>query len=634
MDRIDEEVQRLKSLINIERKEDFEQYSSFIKQSTLEQRRYKGVCWQPLKIVDSGYGIGDYPFLIVERTKFLDTPHQFSSGKMVSVYLVNGDDEYESVHGTINWSEKNKMKIILNSDDFPDWTHKGSIGVNRLFDEKSYKEMDRTLDALLDKSNKRARELMDKSLGKSDLFFSKNPAFDIPHLNLSQNEAMNQVLNAQDISIIHGPPGTGKTTTIVETITQLAKKEKHILVCAPSNAATDLLAEKLSSAGLNTLRIGNISRVDPEILDLTLEEKISSHPRSKEIKQVKRKAIELRNMAGKYKRNFGKAEREQRKLMYREAKAYANEANELEDFIIDDLLNHAQVVCTTLVGANHKRLAGSLFSTVIIDEAAQALEPACWIPILKAEKVVLAGDPMQLPPTVKSAEAKKQGLSITLIEKCIQNQPEVSLLTTQYRMNEQIMSFSNQQFYAGLLEAHKSVAHHTLEDLEVYSTQPIEFIDTVGTGYFEVLNQESRSIENKGEIELLEKHLGKLLSDPKFDINTSIGIISPYKAQVLAMEEHFSEEWVSSYDITVNTIDSFQGQERDVIYISLARSNEDGVIGFLSDLRRMNVAMTRAKKKLVIIGDSGTLANHKFYQDFLTYTEGISAYVSAFELMY
>lgn len=634
MDRIDQEVQRLKHLISLEKKDDFLIYQQFIQNSTLEQRRYKGVCWQPLKISDSGYGVGDYPYLVVERTKFLDVPHQFSSGKMVSLYLVNGDNEYDSVSGTIHWSEKNSMKIILNTDDFPGWVHSGSIGVNLLFDEKSYKEMDRALEKLLDPSNKRVRELLDKSLGNSDLLFEHKENFEVDSLNTSQNQAMNMVLASKDIAIIHGPPGTGKTTTLVETIHQLVKRESQVLVCAPSNAACDLLAEKLAAKGLNTLRLGNLSRIDPEILELTIEEKLSKHERAKEIKNVKRKATELRNMASKYKRNFGHSEREQRKLMYKEAKAMAYEAVELENFVIEDLLDKSQVICTTLVGANHKYLDGMIFRTVVIDEAAQALEPACWIPILKADKFVLAGDPFQLPPTIKSNDARKEGLEVTLIEKCIQNQSEVSLLKTQYRMNSQIMEFSNRQFYAGELEAHSSVANHSLEDLSLYSTSSIEFIDTAGTGFNEQESTESRSLENKGEIDLLEKHLNILLTDPNFDINTSIGIISPYKAQVLALQNHFGEELKSSYDLNINTIDSFQGQERDVIYISMVRSNDEGTIGFLSDLRRMNVAMTRARKKLVVIGDSATLANNKFYQDFLNYIEEIGAYKSAFEYIY
>lgn len=634
MERIEEEVYRLKHLMNLEKRDDFKMYNEFIKNSTLEQRRFKGVCWQPLKILEIGYGTGDYPYLVVERTKHIDVPHQFSSGKLVSLYLVNGDGQYDQLQATIHWAEKNKLKITLNQHDLPDWVRHSSIGINLLFDEKSYKEMDYALDALLNKDNKRARELFGKSIGLSDLGFHKAHDFEVPFLNTSQNQAMNQVLKAQDIAVIHGPPGTGKTTTLVETVFQLVKIEGPVLVCAPSNAACDLMAQKLHQRGLNTLRIGNPSRVDPETLSLTLDEQIATHDRAKDIKNARKKAVELRNMASKYKRNFGHSEREQRKMMYREAKQCANEAIELENYVIDDLLDKAEVICTTLVGANHRKMYGMQFKTVVIDEAAQSLEAACWIPILKADKVVLAGDPFQLPPTVKSTEAQKEGLDVTLIEKCIAHHPEVSLLTTQYRMNTQIMEFSNRQFYAGELVAHESVAHHTLEGLVAYSNQPLLFLDTAGTGFEEQQSQESRSLENPGEMELLEKHLKTLLSDPHFDLHTSIGIISPYKAQVLAMQEYFEDELLTSYDITINTIDSFQGQERDVIYISMVRSNDSGQIGFLSDLRRMNVAMTRAKKKLVILGDSGTLCNHKFYQDFMKYTEETNTYQSAFEVIY
>ena len=634
MERIDEEIYRLKHLINLEKRDDFLMYQEFIKNSTLEQRRYRGICWQPLKIIDSGYGVGDYPYLEIERTKNLGASHQFSAGKMVSIYLVNGDGEYDSVNGTVYWVEKNKMKVILNADDFPGWVHHGSIGVNLLFDEKTYKEMDRALEALLDKENKRCRELLGKSIGVSELSFSKSENIEIPTLNDSQNNALNQVIASNDIAVVHGPPGTGKTTTMVQVISQLVKREKQVLVCAPSNAACDLLAEKLSEKELNVVRIGNLSRIDPEILQLTLEDQISGHARAKEIKQVKRKAVELRSLAGKYKRNFGKSEREQRKLLYREAKAYANEAVELENFVIEDILETCDVICTTLVGSNHKYLKGRLFKTVVIDEAAQSLEPACWIPILKAEKVVLAGDPHQLPPTVKSREAQKEGLDITLIEKCLQNQPEVSLLTTQYRMNSAIMEFSNRQFYAGQLMAHESVANHTLNALSNFNTTPVHFIDTAGTGFQEESNSESRSLENKGEQELVKKLLEDLVNDTEFEQSTSIGVISPYKNQVIALNDLIIEEFTSSYDVTINTIDSFQGQERDVIIISMVRSNDTGEIGFLSDLRRMNVAMTRAKKKLIIIGDSATLASNEFFNNFLSYTEESGTYQSAFELIY
>lgn len=634
MNRIDTEIKKLKNLLDLERKEEYALYDEFIKASSLEERRRRGLCWQPLKIIDQGHGLGDYPYIVVERTKFTHVPHQFSAGKMVSLYPVDSTIESWTLTGTIHWADKNSIKIILNTDDFPDWVLRSSLGVNFLFDEKSYKEMDRALEQLLREENKRPRELFDKSRGNGELLFEKTISFNIPNLNGAQNEALNRVMAARDMAIIHGPPGTGKTTTLVETIIQLVKNEKQILVCAPSNTACDLLAEKLSRKGLETLRMGNLSRIDPEILELTLEKKVSNHEQAKEIKKLKRKIRELRSSAGKYKRNFGQAERTERRSLYREAKDMAREATTLENYVIRDLLDRSQVICTTLVGARHRYLEERHFKTVVIDEAAQALEPACWIPILKSDKVVLAGDPFQLPPTVKSLQAQKEGLPITLMEKSIQCQPDVSFLNTQYRMNTQIMDFSNRQFYKGQLIAHKSVAQHTLTPKDTYSTAPLEFIDTAGTGYQEETPPGSSSFENKGEQELIEQHLGFLLNDSNFDTNTTIGIISPYKAQVIALQTYFNGKIPPGCNISINTVDAFQGQERDVIYISLVRSNNDGNIGFLSDLRRMNVAMTRAKKKLVILGDSATLTRDKFYLDFFNYAEETGAYKSAFELMY
>ena len=625
---VKEEIYKLKSILQIEKEESLEKYLKFIQSATIHQKKCQGITWHPLNLKETGYGFSDYPYVVVERTKMKGTEHRFSSGKPVELFLLHNQQQDEAIQGTIQYVNRDEMKITFQIDDLPYWIDSGSIGVNLLFDEKSFNEMDHALDTLVNAKHPAVLQLAAKILGDEPLEPPSAIPYNNPALNTSQNSAVAAILNSKDISVVHGPPGTGKTTTLIQAIVALQKVEKQILVCAPSNTATDLLTEKLADAGLNVVRIGNIARVEEKVMEHTVDQLVSNHPQAKEVKKLKRSANEYRSMASKYKRNFGREEREQRNMLYKEAKFAAAEANKLEDYLLEDILDKADVITCTLVGANHKKLMGRLFKTVVIDEAAQALEPATWIPILKAQKVVLAGDPLQLPPTVHSDKARKGGLDVTLIEKCLQRLPNISLLDTQYRMNETIMDFSNNQFYAGALKADDSVKTISLLGHE---TTQLEFIDTAGCGYDEKQHEESLSSYNEGEFEVLQKHLNNLLETNNELLE--IGIISPYKAQVNFIQEHFTEEFQLTHNITINTIDSFQGQERDVIYISLVRSNDSGEIGFLKDFRRMNVAMTRAKKKLVVIGDSATLGSEKFYQDFLDYVELNNAYRTAWEWM-
>lgn len=622
------ELKELKKALSIEKEESLEKYLQFIQAATVHQKKSRGITWHPLNIKEQGYGFGDYPYIVVERTKMKGTEHRFSSGKPVELFLLHNQKEEESLQGTIQYIRRDEMKITFQIDELPYWLDSGSIGVNLLFDEKTFNEMDKAIDYLLTTNDNDIISLAKKILGHQELNISQREEYNNPLLNESQNLAVSSIINNNDISVVHGPPGTGKTTTLIQAIIALQKKEKQVLVCAPSNTATDLLTEKLGEAGLNVVRIGNVARVEEKVLHHTVDNLIGEHPQSKEVKKLKKMASEYRSMASKFKRNFGKAEREQRNALYKEAKQVANDAVKLEDYLLEDILDKADVITCTLVGANHRKLEGRLFKTVVIDEAAQALEPATWIPILKAKKVVLAGDPLQLPPTVQSDKAKKAGLEVTLIEKCLQRLPNVRLLDTQYRMNETIMGFSNKQFYANSLKA-----HDTVKDISLigYEDSKIEFIDTAGCGFDEKQHEDSLSTYNEGEFETLKKHLDQLMENSEDGIN--IGIISPYKAQVNYMLEHFTEEFQLTENVTINTIDSFQGQERDVIYISLVRSNDSGEIGFLKDFRRMNVAMTRAKKKLVVIGDSATLGSEKFYQSFLDYVEANNGYHTAWEWM-
>lgn len=636
---VQEELAKLVNLLHKEKEEDLKQYKQRMQNSSFTERRKSGVCWYPVQIEKSSYSSTERLMVRVSRNENHRDSHLFQSGKLVSLFsnAYDNNEDSESVNGVVNNVRDHEMLITLNSDDNPDWIYDGKLGVQLLFDENSYREMDKGIQKLIKCDSDRLEELKMILLGDQAPHTSDTSTISIPELNESQNLALNKVLNAKDVAIIHGPPGTGKTTTLIQSIIQTLKKENQILVCAPSNAAVDLLAEKLGEMNVDVIRIGHPARVNSEILSKTLDSNITRHKQYKELKSLRKSATEYRNLGHKYKRNFGQEEREQRKMLLSEAKRFKVEANLLSAYIKNDILDKTRVIATTLVGANNSVIQDKRFSTVFIDEAAQGLEPACWLPIIKSDKVVFAGDHCQLPPTIKSFEAAKSGLEVTLFEKVIKRNNADVMLTEQYRMHKHIMDFPSRHFYNNELIANSEVADWRIfpDDLT------LEFIDTAGCGYFEQSNPESRSIMNPEEMKLVFTHLTDYLeSIDRLKITDSImdiGIISPYKAQVNLMLEHFKESGLTNEElikkVAINTIDSFQGQERDIIYISLSRSNEKGEIGFLKDTRRMNVAMTRARKKLVIIGDSATIGNHPFYNEFLDYVNEIGAYRSAFEYM-
>ncbi|WP_367186172.1 AAA domain-containing protein [Mucilaginibacter sp.] len=543
----------------------------------------------------------------VERTTHKNLAHQLRFGS--SVALFSNHDNNDRVNGTITFIGGDRLKVTLLTEELPDWASDGKLGIDLLFDAYSYDEMRNAL---------KKAEQTDSHLIRV-LTGSENPAF-VPtdytnsNLNSSQQTAVKNILGAQDLAIVHGPPGTGKTTTLVAAINALiAQGEPQILVVAPSNTAVDLLSEKLSETGLNVLRIGNPVRVTERLQKLTLDSRMAEHGQMKEVKKLKKMAAEFKNMAHKYKRSFGKAERDQRKALFNEAHRIMRDVAKIEEFVAEDVISKAQVITATLVGADHYTIKDLTFKTVIMDEAGQALEPAAWIPILKAQRVILAGDHLQLPPTVK---LQRSGLATTLLEKCVALHPEaVTLLEEQYRMNTQIMGFSSLKFYNNKLTAHPLVASRLLNPED----KPFTFIDTAGAGYEE--QAEGTSTANPEEAAFVVRHIVAMDYS-----NVSVAVIAPYKEQVGLLKALLLETAVE-----VNTVDGFQGQERDVVYISLTRSNSDGTIGFLSDYRRMNVAMTRAKLKLVLVGDSATLAQTPFYAELIAYVEGLGGYESVWE---
>ncbi|WP_316817496.1 AAA domain-containing protein [Pedobacter nyackensis] len=626
---------KLLDLLKTEREEDLQAYIKQKETLSVAERRANGLTWYPIAIRGSEMSRGDYLTVEVERTTHQDLQHQLRFG-MPAVLFSNHDPKNDRVEGVIAYQGGNRLKITLRTDELPDWTRDGKLGVDVLFDDHSYDEMQWAVKSA-ELRNKQADDhhLIKVLMGTDAPSFADDIFhYRIDQLNEIQQQAVNRIVAAEQLAIVHGPPGTGKTTTLVQAIKALIKqKGKQILVVAPSNTAVDLLSEKLADEGLNVLRIGNPARVSEKLFSLTLDSKMAAHASIKEVKDLKKQASEYKNMAHKYKRNFGRAEKEQRKALFDEAHKIMKSVANTEQYIMEDLIEKAQVVTATLVGASHYTIKDRKFDTVVIDEAGQALEPACWIPILKTQKVILAGDHCQLSPTIKSNEAARAGLSITLLEKCVALHPQaVVLLEEQYRMNTQIMTYSSSVFYEGKLKAHESVAGHLLFPDDT----ALNFIDTAGCGFEE--QTEGTSTYNTEEAVFLLKHLTQLVVKLSLIYNKenfpTIAVISPYKHQIHVLKDLLLNHPVlQSYmhKISVNTIDSFQGQERDIVYIGLTRSNADGVIGFLSDIRRMNVAMTRARKKLVVIGDSATLSRLPFYADFITYAEKADAYQSAWE---
>lgn len=636
-----ESLKHTMELLRMERQADLEYYRQKVLLRSLHQRTNEGTTWYPVRMKNDYIGTGERLVVEVERTNHLEQPHAFQSGKSVSLFCnASGKPDKEHVIGVINYVRDNTMLITLQGDEPPDWIHDGQLGVDVMFDEMSYREMEFALKEVMKADGNRVAQLREILLGTSkpaDPLPTKEKATDTTSfLNQSQRSAMNSAIATADIAFIHGPPGTGKTTTLVATIALAVSAEQQVLVTAPSNAAVDLLTDKLSEQGLNVLRIGHPARVTEQALSKTLDARIAQHVHYHELRALRKKLEQLKSMAFKYKRNYGYAEKEQRRLLIQESKAMKADADMLEFHIVNDLLQKSDVICCTLVGSSHPVLRGRKYQSVFIDEAGQALEPACWIPLLRAQRVIFAGDHQQLPPTIKSNEAARSGLAVTLFEKGIaKHTSKASMLEVQYRMHQAIMRFSSDYFYQGKLIAHEGVASSLLMPHE----PPLEFIDTAGCGFNESQDPETLSRFNEEEaqlaIRLAEKTVEVFGTEAWIDHGLTMGIITPYRAQVdilIKLAEHSSVLEPLHKLVTINTVDAFQGQERDAIVISFVRSNDKADVGFLGDIRRTNVAMTRAKKKLIMVGDSATLGAHPFYTQLLEYVQQHEFYRSAFEL--
>lgn len=642
---VQDELRHVRALLQLEQKEEQAQFKLKNASASIKERRRRGLTWYPVNITQEDIGFGGKVVLELERPAHRQDLHLFQVGASAAVFSnapgYSGPDR-PVISGVVTSVRRNKLLLATTKDTLPDWVmDRSALGIDLTFDEVSYREMSQALSAVIGAHGNRLAELRDVLLGAKLASFREQKTDDLFYpspLNDSQLAAVRNVVSAQDVAIIHGPPGTGKTTTLVQAILETIRRERRVLVCAPSNTAVDLLTEKLAERGVNVIRLGNPSRVSDLLLKHTLDAGVMAHASYAKMHAMRQTAEQHRDTASEHVRNFGFEERQHRQWLREEARTLRQSADDLERFMTEDVLESVQVITCTLVGASHRHIRHLSFETVFIDEAAQALEPGCWIPIAKGQRLVLAGDHYQLPPTVKSEKAAREGLRETLFEKCIQRQPETArMLTMQYRMHAHIMGFSSEKFYGGQLVPHPSVRH---ADLAAYDPRfafdlPVEFIDTAGCEYHEVAIPESRSTANPEEAHLLLERLAQLLApcdSTEYDQRPlTIGVIAPYRAQINYLKDAIEDSAVLNdlllqRRLSVGTVDSFQGQERDIIAITLTRSNNKGEIGFLSDIRRLNVGMTRARRKLLLVGDSSTLCCHPFFVELLAYVKRIGGY--------
>lgn len=641
-----------RTLLQLEYYTEKEAFRKLTEQMGMQRKVKRGDAWFPLQVGKSFYNSLNQTAIEVFQTSDQDIEHNFEFGRPVMFFRSEGSEElkYFSFTGTVSYVDGDRMVVTV-PDSAPLLELQQStdpIGVQLSFDETSYKLMFEALDRVMKAKNNRLAYLR-------DLFYSHQKAgrfsfepMKFPWLNPTQERAVNEVLWAKDVAIVHGPPGTGKTTTLVEAINETLMRESQVLVCAQSNMAVDWISEKLVDRGINVLRIGNPTRVNDKMLGFTYERRFESHADYPQLWAIRKAIRELRKNRKKGSENY-----------HQKMDRLKSRAAEIELRINAELFGEARVIACTLVGSAHHLLEGMKFGTLFIDEAAQALEAACWIPMRRASRVILAGDHCQLPPTVKSIAALRAGLGKTLMERIAENKPEVvTLLKIQYRMNDEIMRFSCDWFYGGKVESAPQIKYRSVLDYD----HPITWIDTSNeenqitiegedapedsastSSSVSAANQnsdlnfkeqfvgESFGRINKAEAELtlltLAEYFTKIGKQRVLEERIDVGIISPYRAQVQYLKKLIKKyEFFKPYRrlISVNTVDGFQGQERDVILISLVRSNDEGQIGFLKDLRRMNVAMTRARMKLIILGNKDTMTKHPFYKKLWEYVEAIN----------
>lgn len=623
-----QDLTRQKDLLLQEYEFEKEQFQRQTQNMGIQKKVRRGMCWFPLSVGRSYYNSLDQLVVEVGRSTDTDVEHQFEPGKPVCFFRedASGMLTYMKFTAQVSFVEENRMVVSLPSPQaLAQITEADRLGIQLYLDEYTYRLMFQALDTVISAKGNRLAQLRDichTTAPASEFSFAP---VRFPWLNPSQEKAADMVLRAKDVAVVHGPPGTGKTTTLVEAIYETLHREVQVLVCAQSNMAVDWISEKLSERGVNVLRIGNPTRVTDRMLQDTYERRFENHPLYDQLWGIRRNIRQL------YDSREGNRENRHQKIARLKEKA-----TELEYTISESIFADARVIACTLTGSAHHLLTGRRFGTLFIDEAAQALEASCWIAIQKADRVILAGDHRQLPPTVKSPAALSGGLDKTLMQTICENKPRcVSMLTVQYRMADDIMQFPNQEFYDGLLQSDPGVKYRGILDWDT----AVEWVEAGGEERppfrfpfeeGETLAPDGLSRINPVEAELalqtLHDYIERIGKDRILYERLDIGIISPYKGQVHLLRKMLRKDsyWKPlRHLISINTVDGFQGQERDIILISMVRQNEQGQVGFLADLRRMNVAITRARMKLIIIGHSPTLCRHPFYRRLKQYIDNI-----------
>ena len=618
-----QDLQQQSAMLQKEYEYEKELYRQQTREAGIPKRIQQGVCWFPVKLGADRYNSLNQLTVEVTRTETEETEHSFEYGRPVCFFRISADRQirYFNFSAVISYVQDNKMVVVLpGSQVLPELVVTGELGVQLYFDDTSYKTMFAALREVAEAKGNRTARLREVLLGKAPALRRETGPVRFPWLNASQEKAVNQVLCAKEVAVVHGPPGTGKTTTLVEAVYETLHRENQVMVSAQSNTAVDWIAEKLVDRGIPVLRIGNPTRVNDKMLAFTYERRFEAHSDYPELWQIRKT---IREMTGRLR----KSGREDRERLHNQLTKLRVRATGLEIRIDTELFTEARVIACTLVGAASRVLERKRFSSLFIDEAAQAIEAACWIAISRADRVILAGDHCQLPPTIKCIEAARGGLGRTLLEKVVLHKPEtVSLLKIQYRMHEDIMRFPSRWFYHDELEAAPEVKYRGILDFDT----PASWIDTSELDLQEKAVAEGTGRLNTGEAELLVRELKNYMERIGIrrilEEHIDFGVISPYRAQVHYLRHLLKKEPFfrpCRRLITVHTVDGFQGQERDVIMISLVRANEKGQIGFLRDLRRMNVAITRARMKLLILGEAVTLTRHPFYRELYEYIGGL-----------
>ena len=618
-----QDLQQQSAMLQKEYEYEKELYRQQTREAGIPKRIQQGVCWFPVKLGADRYNSLNQLTVEVTRTETEETEHSFEYGRPVCFFRISADRQirYFNFSAVISYVQDNKMVVVLPGPQvLPELVVTGELGVQLYFDDTSYKTMFAALREVAEAKGNRTARLREVLLGKAPALRRETGPVRFPWLNVSQEKAVNQVLCAKEVAVVHGPPGIGKTTTLVEAVYETLHRENQVMVSAQSNTVVDWIAEKLVDRGIPVLRIGNPTRVNDKMLAFTYERRFEAHSDYPELWQIRKT---IREMTGRLR----KSGREDRERLHNQLTKLRVRATGLEIRIDTELFTEARVIACTLVGAASRVLERKRFSSLFIDEAAQAIEAACWIAISRADRVILAGDHCQLPPTIKCIEAARGGLGRTLLEKVVLHKPEtVSLLKIQYRMHEDIMRFPSRWFYHDELEAAPEVKYRGILDFDT----PVSWIDTSELDLQEKAVAEGTGRLNTGEAELLVRELKNYMERIGIrrilEEHIDFWVISPYRAQVHYLRHLLKKEPFfrpCRRLITVHTVDGFQGQERDVIMISLVRANEKGQIGFLRDLRRMNVAITRARMKLLILGEAVTLTRHPFYRELYEYIGGL-----------